>query len=232
MSILSNLETYLKDFDFDFEIDTLRIDFIKTNKKKKLDLIGSWKKINKPNHYLMLKLKRRYEVEELTTVYQLENHNIYYYNSRKKDYKFATMVIFGLKQYHKAPPPQQIVNQILSILKAVHSVDICYDIKSIPNFEALKEFFYLQRYKREDTYYINDTNILMLDKICIYNKAKKNKLDGTLWRIEATISIPNFKFLALPIYDFMQIINLANGSFYEYRNNKIKSLYKRVIDGK
>ena len=226
MNILSNLESYLKDFDFDFEIDTLRIDFIKTSKKKKLDLIGSWKRINKPNHYLMLKLKRRYEVEELTTVYQLENHNIYYYNSRKKDYKFATMVIFGLKQYHKAPPPQQIVNQILSILKAVHSVDICYDIKSIPNFEALKEFFYLQRYKREDTYYINDTTIQMLDKICIYNKAKKNKLDGTLWRVEATISIPNFNCLALPINEFIDIINLAKGSYLVHNSDKSKLHFK------
>ena len=72
---------------------------------------------------------------------------------------------------------------------------------------------------------------LMMDKICIYNKAKKNNLDGVLWRIEATISIPNFKFLALPIYDFMQIINLVNGSFYEYRDNEIKNLYKRVQNG-
>ena len=92
MSILSELEDYLKEFDFDLKIDTLRIDFIKTNKKDKLDLIGSWKKINNPNHYLMLKLKRRYTNEEITTVHQLENYNIYYYNSRKKDYKFATMV--------------------------------------------------------------------------------------------------------------------------------------------
>ena len=227
MSILSELEDYLKEFDFDLKIDTLRIDFIKTNKKDKLDLIGSWKKINNPNHYLMLKLKRRYTNEEITTVHQLENYNIYYYNSRKKDYKFATMVIFGLSQYHKEPPPQQIVNQILSILKGVHSVDVCYDLKELPNFEAIKEFFYLQRYKKQDTYYINDTNILMMDKICIYNKALKNALDGILWRIEATISIPNHKFLSLPLYEFIQIINLANGNFYEFRTNQLK----KVING-
>ena len=230
MSILSELENYLNEFDFDFKIDTLRIDFIKTNKKDKLDLIGSWKKINKPNHYLMLKLKRRYTDEEITTVHQLENHNIYYYNSRKKDYKFATMIIFGLKQYHKEPPPQQIVNKILLILKGVHSVDVCYDMEQLPTFEALKEFFYLQRYKNQDTYYINDTDILMMDKICIYNKAKKNSLDGILWRIEATITIPNYKFLALPLFELQQIINLANGSFYDYRTTQINQQLKRVIN--
>ena len=237
MGILSELKSYLQEFDFNFEIDTIRIDFLKSSKKSKLDSIGRWNKI-KPNHQLFLKLQRRYELKEITTVHQLENYNIYYFNSRKRDYKTATLVLFGLFQPHKAPPPVEIVNSILSIMQSsvkrgrnLLNIDICYDIKSIPNFEALREFFYLQRYKREDTYYINDTNILMMDKICIYNKAKKNKLDGTLWRIEASISIPNYKLLALPIYDFMQIINLLNGSFYKYRDNEIKNLYKRVLNG-
>ena len=87
MSILSKLEEYLKEFELDFEIDTLRIDFIKSSKKDKLDSIGSWNKI-KPSHQLFLKLKRRYELNELTTVYQLESHNIYYFNSKKKNYNF------------------------------------------------------------------------------------------------------------------------------------------------
>lgn len=216
MSILSKLETYLQEFNFDFQIDTLRIDFIKSSKKDRLNSIGNWNKI-KPTHQLFLKLKRRYETEELTTVYQLENHNIYYYNSRKKDYKFATLVAYGLHQHHKAPPPVKIVNSILSIMQTsvkrgrnLLNIDICYDMKYIPNIEALKKLYYLTDYKKQgSTFYINDTKILSMDRICIYNKALKNKLDGTLWRIEATISIPNYNYLALPINELIEIISLA-----------------------
>lgn len=227
MSILSSLEDYLKEFEFDFKIDTLRIDFIKSSKKDKLNSIGNWNKI-KPTHQLFLKLKRRYETEELTTVYQLDNHNIYYFNSKKKDYKFATLVMFGLKQYHKAPPPVEIINSILNILQSsvkrgrnLLNIDICYDIKTIPNIEALKEFYYLTDYKKQgSTFYINNTNILMIDRICIYNKALKNNLVGTLWRVEATISIPNYNYLALPICEFIEIIKLA------------KTNIQRVEDGR
>lgn len=222
MSILSKLEDYLKEFEFDFKIDTLRIDFIKSSKKDKLNSIGNWNKI-KPTHQLFLKLKRRYETEELTTVYQLEGYNIYYFNSKKKDYKFATLVMFGLFQYHKAPPPVEIINSILSIMQSsvkrgrnLLNIDICYDIKTIPNIEALKEFYYLTDYKKQgNSFYINDTKILSMDRVCIYNKALKNKLDGTLWRIEATISIPNYNYLALPICEFIEIIKLAKTNTFQ-----------------
>lgn len=231
MNILKELESNLNEFDCNFAIDTIRVDFLKNNKMDKLNELGSWKKIKSPNHYLLLKLKRRYTDEEITTVHQLENYNIYYYNSRKKDYKLATMVIYGITQYHRPPPPPQIVTKILSILKTVHSVDICYDMQELPNYEALKEFYYLQRYKNKDTYYINDTNILMMDKICIYNKSEKNKLDGVLFRIEATITIPNFKYLSLPLFEFKQVIAIAVGNLYNDRTNQLKQLYKGVING-
>ncbi len=229
MSILTKLEDYLKEFEFDFKIDTLRIDFIKSSKKDKLDSIGNWNKI-KPTHQLFLKLKRRYKAEELTTVYQLENHNIYYFNSKKKNYNFATLVMFGLFQYHKPPPPDEIINSILKIMQSsvkrgrnLLNIDICYDIKAIPNIEALNKFYYLTDYKKQgSTFYINDTNILSMDRICIYNKALKNKLDGTLWRIEATISIPNYNCLALPINEFIEIIKLA----------KTNKSFQRAEDGR
>lgn len=234
MGILSNLKNYLQEFNFDFQIDTLRIDFIKTSKKSKLDLLGRWNKI-KPNHQLFLKLQRRYEAKEITTVYQLENHNIYYYNSKKKDYKFATLVMFGLFQYHSAPPPAEIVNSILSIMQTsvkrgrnLLNIDICYDMKSIPDIATLKQFYYLTDYRNQgSTFYINDTNILSMEKVCIYNKALKNRLDGTLWRIEITISIPNYNCLALPIIEFIEIINLANGS-----NSDKSNSFQRVEDGR
>ncbi len=229
MGILSKLENYLQEFNFDFQIDTLRIDFIKTSKKSKLDTVGRWNKI-KPNHQLFLKLQRRYELKEITTVHQLENYNIYYFNSRKKDYKLSTLVLFGLFQHHKAPPPVEIVNSILSIMQSsvkrgrnLLNIDICYDIKAIPNIEALNKFYYLTDYKKQgSTFYINDTNILSMDRICIYNKALKNKLDGTLWRIEATISIPNYNCLALPINEFIEIIKLA----------KTNKSFQRAEDGR
>ena len=233
MGILSKLENYLQEFNFDFQIDTLRIDFIKTSKKSKLDSIGRWNKI-KPNHQLFLKLQRRYEAKEITTVHQLEGYNIYYFNSKKKDYKLATLVLFGLFQPHKAPPPVEIVNSILSIMQSsikrgrnLLNLDICYDMKSIPDIAALKQFYYLTDYKKQgSTFYLNDTNILSMEKVCIYNKSLKNKLDGTLWRIEATISIPNFNCLALPINEFIEIINLANGSYLVHNSDKLKLHFK------
>ena len=239
MNILSELKNYLQEFNFDFQIDTLRIDFIKTSKKSKLDSIGRWNKI-KPNHQLFLKLQRRYEAKEITTVHQLENYNIYYFNSRKKDYKLSTLVLFGLFQHHKAPPPVEIVNSILSIMQSsvkrgrnLLNIDICYDMHSIPDIAALKQFYYLTDYKKQgSTFYINSTNILSMDRICIYNKALKNSLDGTLWRIEATVSIPNYNCLALPINEFIEIINLANGSCLVHNADKLKKSFQRVEYGR
>ena len=238
MSILSKLKSYLNEFSFDFEIDTIRIDFL-SSKKSKLHSIGRWNKI-KPNHQLFLKLQRRYEAKEITTVHQLENYNIYYFNSKKKNYNFATLVMFGLYQYHKAPPPAEIVKSILSIMQSsvkrgrnLLNIDICYDMKSIPDIAALKQFYYLTDYKKQgSTFYINSTNILSMDRICIYNKSLKNKLDGTLWRIEATISIPNFNCLALPINSFIDIINLAKGSCLVHNSDKLKLHFKKLKNGR
>lgn len=135
MNILQELENYINEFNQDNNennsIDTIRIDFSKQHKKKSLEQLGRWKKINKNDKRIMDKLKRRLSVDEVTSAYQLENHNIYYYNSNrdKPRYRIATMVIFGLKQYHKAPPPQNIVTKILSILKNITNIDLCLDIK-------------------------------------------------------------------------------------------------------
>ncbi|MEV9528211.1 hypothetical protein AB0W38_06405 [Aliarcobacter butzleri] len=223
MNILQELENFINEFnsnnDEDFQIDSIRIDFSKQHKKENLEQLGNWKKINKNDKRIMAKLKRRLEADEVTSAYQLENYNIYYYNSNKDKprYRIATMVIFGLKQYHKKPPPHQLVIKILSILKDISNIDLCLDMKQKPNIELLKNYFNLKKFVTKDrvitdTYYINDTNILMIDKICIYNKAFKNKLELILWRIEATISIPNIKYLSLPLYEFKEITDLAKGN--------------------
>ncbi|WP_323594476.1 hypothetical protein [Aliarcobacter butzleri] len=229
MNTLQELENFITEFNQnhneDFSIDTIRIDFSKRYKKENLEQLGSWKKINKNDKRIMAKLKRRLEADEVTSAYQLENYNIYYYNSNKDKprYRIATMVIFGISQYQtdmskKTNIPQQLVTKILSILKDISNIDLCLDMKQQPNLELLKNHFYLKRYFDKtikaytDTYYINETGVLMLDKICIYNKAIKNKLEGILWRIEATISIPNIKVLALPLNEFKQITDLAKGN--------------------
>lgn len=221
MNTLQELENFINEFNInnneDFAIDSIRIDFSKQHKKENLEQLGNWKKINKNDKKIMNKLKKRLTDDEVTSAYQLENLNIYYYNSNKDKpkYRIATMVIFGLKQYHKAPPPQNIVTKILSILKNITNIDLCFDMKQKPNIELLKNHFDLKRYFDKeikaytDTYYINDTNILMIDKITIYNKAIKNNLEGILYRIEATISIPNIRVLSLPLNEFKQITDLA-----------------------
>ena len=221
MNTLQELENFINEFNInnneDFAIDSIRIDFSKQHKKENLEQLGNWKKINKNDKKIMNKLKKRLTLDEVTSAYQLENYNIYYYNSNKDKpkYRIATMVIFGLKQYHKAPPPQNIVTKILSILKNITNIDLCFDMKQKPNIELLKKHFELKRYFDKkikaytDTYYINDTNILMIDKITIYNKAIKNNLEGILYRIEATISIPNIRVLSLPLNEFKQITDLA-----------------------
>lgn len=224
MNTLQELENFINEFnlnnDEDFAIDSIRIDFSKQYKKENLDQLGKWKKINKNDKKIMAKLKRRLTADEVTSAYQFENYNIYYYNSSKdkKKYRMATMVIFGMKQYHKAPPPQNIVSKIISILKNITNIDLCFDMKQKPNLELLNNHFDLKRYFDKeikaytDTYYINETNILMIDKITIYNKAIKNNLEGILFRIEATISIPNIKYLSLPLHEFKQITDLAKGN--------------------
>ena len=224
MNILRELENFINEFnlnnDEDFAIDTIRIDFSKQHKKENLEELGNWKKINKNDKKIMAKLKRRLTADEVTSAYQLEDFNIYYYNSNKDKprYRIATMVIFGMKQYHKEPPPGNIVTKILSILKNITNIDLCFDMKQKPNIELLKNHFDLKRYFDKeikaytDTYYINDTGVLMIDKITIYNKAIKNNLEGILFRIEATISIPNIRFLALPLNEFKQITDLAKGN--------------------
>ena len=193
------------------QIDTIRIEFSKQYKLEHLKKVGTWEKIKK-NSPLIPKLKKRLLEDEITSAYRLEKQNIYYYNSNADapKYRKAVLVIFGMKQYHKDPPPRALISNILQILKDVTSVDICIDLPYKPNFETLKKRFTLTPYY--DTNYINDTGVPMLDTIVFYNKAFKNDLKRTLWRIEAKISIPNFKALMLPLHEFKQITDLAKVS--------------------
>lgn len=221
MNILQELENFINEFnennDEDFAIDSIRIEFQKQHKLEKLKSIGMWKKINSKDTKIMSKLKKRLTADEVTTAYQLENENIYYYNSSTPPkYRDATLVIFGLKQYHKEPPKRDLVTKILSVLKNVSNIDICLDIKHRPDIEALKRFFttkqcILSNRVVTDTHYINHPDINMIEKIIIYDKAFKNSLKGILWRIEAKVIIPNFRLLSLPLHELKEVTDIARG---------------------
>ncbi|MDD4329023.1 MAG: hypothetical protein PHD79_03650 [Aliarcobacter sp.] len=217
MNILSNLEIEIKEFNLEnnmtFSIDTIRTKFSKEYKLEPLKKLGNWHKLKK-NSYIIQKLKRRYVDKEITSVYQLENYNIYYYNSNedKPKYKKATMVIFGMKQYHKEPPPYNLIDKIISILKNITNVDICFDMNKKPNIENISSYYNVKQYIKNGlfykTYYINETFNNMIERITIYDKAYKNKLDFPLWRIEAKVIIPNIKVLALPLHEFRNFVNM------------------------
>jgi hypothetical protein len=222
MNILSELENFINEFnqleDEDFSIDSIRIEYQKQHKQIKLDELGSWNKLGQNNQTIFAKLKKRLTDNEITNAYRLENQNIYYFNkkdtsTKNRKYRNAELVIFGMKQYHKEPPPRELIGKILSILKDVSNIDVCLDIPYKPNLGRLKELFTLTPYITSngvvtDTSYINKPEITMIEKIVIYNKQLKNNLGFPVWRVEAKIIIPNTKLLALPLYELQQLTNL------------------------
>jgi hypothetical protein len=220
-NILQEIENFLDDFNasngIDLAIDTVRIEFSKQHKKEALDSLGQWSKIT-PSSNISSKLKKRLNDDEITSAYQFERENIYYFNSSTPPkYRRAVMVIFGMKQYTSSAPSNHAVQGILNILKDVSELDICYDTPTPPNIEELSQYFEVKRYYtgkgvRTDTYYINTPNISMIEKVTIYNKAHKNGLDTPLWRIELKVTIPNAKYLALPLHDIKEIIDITKGN--------------------
>jgi len=221
LNVVTELETSINEFNQkyqeNFAIDTIRISYSKQYKKVKLDNLGKWKKLNANDNRILNKLKKRLTVDEITSAYQLENYNIYYYNSAiAPKYNQATMVIFGLKQYHKEAPPQHLIESILNILvfgtsKVNINIDICKDFFYKPNIEALNNFYHLTPFITKnglitDTRYINNPEITMIEKVIIYNKQVKNNLSFKVWRAEAKVLIPNIKLLSLPLYELKTYI--------------------------
>ncbi|AFV98257.1 MULTISPECIES: hypothetical protein [unclassified Sulfuricurvum] len=213
--ILERIENYLNDFNqtygMDLAIDTIRIQFKKEDKLEKLYSLGTWRKIAL-NSNISAKVKKRLKEDEITSAYQFERENIYYFNSNidRPRYNIAVMVIFGMKQYTSSAPNNHTVKSILSILKDVSEIDVCYDTPTPPNLEELSKRFNLTPYK--DSRYINTPNIQMIEKIIIYNKALKNGLNAPLWRIEFKVTIPNARHLAIPLHDIKEIIDITKGN--------------------
>jgi len=216
LNILEQLETAINSKILNFYIDTIRIEFSLELKAKKLEQLGKWHKLKK-NDFKYNQITKRLSKKEISTVYQLDNHNIYYYKKKEHHFRKAIMVIFGMKQYHKDPPPKELISQIVDILTYKvdfkryrdFEIDLCFDTEVKPNFENINNEFTMRVISsdRGFTCYINKPNLLMIRSVCIYDKASKNSLLAPLWRYEATIHIPNPRELNLPIDDFMEIIN-------------------------
>lgn len=219
MQILQELESLIHEFntanDTDYHIDTIRAEFSKQHKLEALKKVGQWEKLP-ANSPLLPKLKKRLLENEITSAHRLKGENIYYYNTNtdRPKYRRAVLVIFGIHQYHKDPPPHHLIETLLQIIKATTGIDVCFDLPCKPNLDAIATCFMLTPYftpkgGRTGTVYINDTGSPWIDKIVFYNKAIKNKLDRTLWRIEATITITNMDGLYLALDDFKQITDMA-----------------------
>lgn len=208
MDILTALYNYLNEFNNDnnksYDIDTIRINYLKSSKQSKLNQLGEWKKLT-TNENILKKLKKKRN--DITSMHRLKGYDIYYYNVvDKPQYRKATLVIFGMSQYHKNPPPRELIDKILKILKDVTEVDICLDNNKVPNYDELSKHYSLTPFF--DTRYINNTDLLMVEKVVIYNKQFKNNLDVLMWRLEATVLIPNLKYLIIPLHDIDNIAKI------------------------
>ena len=211
--ILQELNAFIEEYNGSnktgFAIDSIRIDFSKEHKLEELNKIGRWEKIGKHSNILH-KLKKRLHDDELTSAHRLESMDVYYFNIQDPPkYRRARMVIFGMKQYHKETTPESIIRRVLRILKDVTNIDVCIDFDKPPKLEQVGQYFTLKPYK--DSTYINAPLIPMIERIIFYDKALKNGLHSPLWRMEATVTIPNWRVLAIPLRELQEVAAIAWG---------------------
>ena len=219
--IITNINDFKSAYDIKFEIDTIVIDFSKQYKLEKLEKLGEWHKIKESAmFYKKIEEKQKTHKSEknkgkkITSAFQLKNkenkdYPIYYVNyyDYPRYYK-AQLVMYGLHQYHKSEPPNNLKEQIIKILKNISSIDICFDFPEKPKIWALERDFKVNKYRNTKTYYINNANHPMIKKICIYDKNDKDKLKFPAYRLEATIIIPDTKYLNLPLYEVNKVLKL------------------------
>jgi hypothetical protein len=216
VNILESIYSSINHNDYVFNIDTIRIEFSLQHKRKHLELLGVWHKLKKDD-FKYNQINKRISNKELSSVYKLEDYNIYYYRKTDKNKnQTAIMIMFGLKQYHKAQPPRELISSIVDILTYKvdfkkyrdFEIDLCFDTPIAPNYDLITKEFNTRTVQssRGVTCYINNPRLLMIRSVCIYDKASKNNLTAPLWRYEATIHIPNPRELHLPLDDFIDII--------------------------
>jgi hypothetical protein len=222
LSILTSIFNYIAEYNnnakTDFAIDSIKIEFSKQHKLDKLKTLGVWRKVRscaKVSSALKHKLKKRINQDQLTSAMYLNSHIVYYNQLDKPKYRLANFVAFGLKQYNQdmsvKPFDFSLVDAIVTILKPdTLKIDICIDFTSTPNIMELKKIFIIDEVAstRGITYYCNNPNIMSIDKFYCYDKALKNTLQSTLWRLEAQISISNPKELYMPLNELMDIYEI------------------------
>ncbi|PPB54520.1 hypothetical protein FFA43_08810 [Campylobacter hyointestinalis subsp. hyointestinalis] len=76
------------------------------------------------------KLKQRLSSEDLANAYILKNlttkatERVYYINHTKKDKDKATLIIYGLKQYHQEATSQNLITELLDLVGNISSLDL------------------------------------------------------------------------------------------------------------
>ena len=129
-------------------------------------------------------------------------------NSKADDYKKARFIAYGLASYKR-----ELTNEAKSLLNAIFtlcpvtSIDLCFDTPIKPNIDAYKLISGYYR-KEQNTHYINAPTFYGIDKIKLYDKAKKDGLTAPLWRIEFTLLINvALRLYEPPIEEIQRIIN-------------------------
>lgn len=228
----------------DINIDTIRASFFKnaiTRKNHtKIELLKritkshglKWRKMRSEKES---KILNRYEFKGLkvTNIYELENLSIFYATTKDQNNgdKKAVIEFYGLRQYHKPPPPLNLIDELLTVVNNVSSVDVCFDSQkpfNLSSFEIISH---------QNTQYIK-SELGTLQRVYFYDKALKNSLNFPLYRAEATIPITDFNKsapisqadrlklqLAQGIGDFKSIIDQATApnltaQRYKAHNNK------------
>jgi hypothetical protein len=198
MDILAELANIINTAESQIYIDTIRATFYKkaiTQKThKKIDLLKSiakaygkkWQKLDKQTAKAV-KIERRHEFKgyEIVNIYALSDLPIFYATLKTSgnEPQKALLEIYGLRQYHKAPPPKNLIGELLGVINNVSSLDLCFDKDSPFNLEAFKD----EVTSFENTKYLknNDT----LTRVYFYDKAKKNNLNLSIYRAEAVATI-------------------------------------------
>ncbi|WP_181022075.1 hypothetical protein [Campylobacter hyointestinalis] len=174
MQIISEIQAILTYFNttnnLNLAVDTIRADFMPKNAYRSSTKMNAflslpkayklqWHKLKKSD-FNYVKLKKYLSKDELKSVYQLGNERIYYYYKQSQDKvkPTASLVIYGLKQYHHKPTNPNLILELLNLVGNISSLDLCFDSETPFNLRALETKFKIQTYQ-ETTHYINETGI-------------------------------------------------------------------------
>jgi hypothetical protein len=136
-------------------------------------------------------------------------------HTKNIDYKLAHFVAFGLKSYNQDNTPKELTDSVkdtldrLFTLCPVTSFDLCHDSTTPLNIDSIRG--YGAWVKCYDSQYLNTPFLYGIDRIILYDKAKKDKLQSPLWRLEFRLSLSGVKpkDYVLPIDSIEDILKLV-----------------------